>query len=267
MPEVADKITGPLHWEQQGKSGRPMILIHPNPFDHSSWLYQMAHFSTWFRTIAIDLPGYGRSPTARPGVTMAQACWEAADEITDEPAILAGVSMGANVVLHMAHQRPASALALIVSGTAYHQGPKAFALDRGRRYSEQGIAFRREYAFEDFSAAFGAAPLGKHLVELFIERNDRVDVATIVELFRAISHPDPSWLHDPAAPTLIVAGSEDPAYRGAVALQARISGSELQTIQGAGHACNIEQPWAWDRFALDFLTKHGLMDRTAPLTG
>ena len=66
---MASHINGPLYWEQLGKSGRPIVFVHPNPLDHSCWLYQMDHFSTWYRCISVDLPGYGKSPTAQPGLT------------------------------------------------------------------------------------------------------------------------------------------------------------------------------------------------------
>ena len=88
---MAEHIHGPLNYERLGKRGRPMVFVHPNPMDHTCWIYQMARFSTWFRTIGIDIPGYGRSPTASPGLTMqdvAQACWEAVDEVTGEPCVL-----------------------------------------------------------------------------------------------------------------------------------------------------------------------------------
>jgi hypothetical protein len=32
----------------------------------------------------------------------------------------------------------------------------------------------------------------------------------------------------------------------------------LRTLPGAGHACQIEQPWLFDRFMIEFLAKHGL---------
>ena len=53
-----------------GRAGPVMAFVHPNPMDQSCWIFQMAHMSTWFRCIAIDIPGYGRSPKATSGLTM-----------------------------------------------------------------------------------------------------------------------------------------------------------------------------------------------------
>src|SRR5690606_38941247 len=92
-------IDGPLYAEVMGpQEAPPMLFIHPNPMDSSSWLFQMAHFSTWFRCIAVDLPGYGRSPTASEGLTMddiAEACWETVDRFAPgREAVLVGCSVG-----------------------------------------------------------------------------------------------------------------------------------------------------------------------------
>ena len=59
---MAEHIEGPLYYERMGRSGPVMAFVHPNPMDQSCWIYQMAHLSTWFRCIGIDIPGYGRSP-------------------------------------------------------------------------------------------------------------------------------------------------------------------------------------------------------------
>jgi hypothetical protein len=32
----------------------------------------------------------------------------------------------------------------------------------------------------------------------------------------------------------------------------------MQVLPGAGHACQIEQPWLFNRLMIGFLTKHGL---------
>jgi pimeloyl-ACP methyl ester carboxylesterase len=260
---VAEHINGPLHWEQLGKSGRPIAFVHPNPMDHTCWLYQMAHLSTWFRCIGIDLPGYGKSPTAQKGLTMqdvAQACWEAVDEVTDEPAIIVGESVGSNVVQHMANQRPERTLAVVVSGTGYG-GDKSFTVKRRGEYSERGVAFRHDHTFQDYSAAFRASPLASYFAQIYVERNAWADADTIVEMFRALGEPDPEWLHSGIrAPMLIITGSEDNSHQTAWELQRHVRDCELVTIGGAGHSCNMERPWEWDAHFLDFLTRRGLFE-------
>src|ERR1700687_1906013 len=113
---MADHIDGPLYYERMGRTGPIMAFVHPNPMDQSCWMFQMAHMSTWFRCLAIDIPGYGRSPKAQPGLTMqdmAQGCWEAIDnEPGSEPAILVGCSVGSALIVHMHHLRPKQTKAL-----------------------------------------------------------------------------------------------------------------------------------------------------------
>src|SRR5579884_3050407 len=96
IPLMAEHIEGPLHWQGLGNEGRAIAFVHPNPYEHSCWLYQMAHLSYWFRTMGVDLPGYGKSPHATAGLTMqdvAQACWEAVDAAfgSSEQLILTGL--------------------------------------------------------------------------------------------------------------------------------------------------------------------------------
>ena len=92
---MADHIDGPLYYEKLGRTGPTIAFVHPNPMDQSCWIYQMAHFSTWFQCVGIDIPGYGRSPKGTSEMTrydMAQACWEAVDDAVGpgKPAILVG---------------------------------------------------------------------------------------------------------------------------------------------------------------------------------
>jgi pimeloyl-ACP methyl ester carboxylesterase len=267
---MAEHINGPLYWEQLGKSGPPMVFIHPNPMDHSCWLYQMDHFSTWYRCIGIDLPGYGKSPTAQPGLTiadLAQASWEAVDEVTRDPAILVGLSVGWHTVMHMAHQRPEQALAIIISGCAYRtQAPSGRGgVDSIAAFSEQGMSVRHPRILGLYSPGFRETDLAEYFAQIFVERNPWADPMSIAEIFRALGpYPrDPDWLFEGVkAPVLIITGSLDGGHEGAFALQAKIPGCELITMEGAGHACSMERPWEWDEYAMRFLEDHGLLSRT-----
>ncbi len=259
--DMARNIDGPLHAERLGPVGTPIVFIHPNPMDGSCWLYQTAHFSTWYRTIAVDLPGYGRSPGARPGLTMddvARACWEAVDGVTDDPAILVGLSVGAWVAPYMGRQHPGRVLAMVLSGVGYSPD-KEFARRRIAAYAEEGVAFRRQHAYAVLSRAFGSTPMAGYLVDMFCERDDRADAATIVEMFRALERPDPDWLWSGIhVPTLVVTGTEDNAHPRALELPDHVPDCELVKIEGAGHACNLEKPWEFDAAIVDFLTRRGL---------
>lgn len=274
-------IEGPLNTERQGRAGPPMAFVHPNPTDLSVWLYQMAHFSTWFRTVGIDLPGYGRSPRALPGLTMtdlADACWDAVDESLsadaagtpgaepDAPAVLAGCSVGAHVVLHMAAARPERTAAVILSGTSYFE-EKTYCLDRTRLFRQLGVGYRREYFFDIVGRAWGETELGGWFADVFTERDAHADVPSIIEMFEALYAPDPDWLFDVRAPVLIISGTEDRSHAAARDLAARIPGSEFLAMPGAGHACQVEQPWRWDDWTIDFLRRHGRFPAGAAARG
>ena len=89
-----------------------MIFLHSTPDDHRLWMYQTAHFSAWYRCLAVDLPGYGRSAAPQPGLKiedMAEACWEVIDRVTSGGAIIHGNSLGSRVMKWMAARYCSSA--------------------------------------------------------------------------------------------------------------------------------------------------------------
>jgi len=262
---MAQHIFGPLYYERMGRTGPVVAFVHPNPMDQSCWIFQLAHLSTWCRCISIDIPGYGRSPKADPELTMAdmaEACWEAIDDaLPGETAILVGCSTGAAISPYMYHHRPDKTAALILTGTGYRPSKDTGPRRKHRidSYRSNGIDYRWRYTFEDFSPAFQATPLAHFFANLFSERNEFADVETIIHQFRALQRPDPEGHHaNVACPTVILTGSEDKAHQSAFALQERIPECELKVLPGAGHACQIEQPWLFNHFMIEFLTKHKL---------
>jgi pimeloyl-ACP methyl ester carboxylesterase len=163
----------------------------------------------------------------------------------------------------MYHLRPAKTAALVLSGTGYNP-TKEFTKGRIENYTAQGVDYRWAYTFEDMSAAFRTTPLAHFFANLFSERNAHADVETIIHQFKALAEPYPEGHHERiACPTIILTGSEDNSHQRAFALQKRIPNCELKTLPGAGHACQIEQPWLFDRFMIEFLSKHGLFPGAA----
>lgn len=258
---MAQIVQGPLYTEVMGPRGAPaMVFLHPNPFDSACWLFQTAHFSTWYRTIAVDLPGYGRSPSVERGVTMpdvAAACWEAIDRDSDRPAVLVGCSVGSNLAQHMYHIDPERVQALVLCGAGYRER-KSFA-KRITGYRTAGLSYRRTYGFDVLSPTFRDTPLAYWLLQLFDERQATADVETIIVMLEALQQPDPDWLQrDLDAPVLIITGSEDNTHEAAAPLHDRLPRCEMVVMKGAGHACHLERPWEFDRKMIDFLTRQGV---------
>jgi 3-oxoadipate enol-lactonase len=260
---VTRHLDGPLYYDVLGPAGSaPMLFIHPNPMDGSSWIYQMAHFSTWFRCAAVDLPGYGRSPKSVPGLTMtdlADACWDVLDRESSEPAVLVGCSIGSHIAQFMYHRRPKRTRAIVLCGAGWRP-VKAFPARRIAEYREHGLEYRYDYTLQDLAAAFRDEPIARWFAQLFVERNDTSDLESIIRTFEAVAPPDPDWLQrDLHAPVLILSGSEDPTGEAAPALQARLPDAQLVVLDGAGHACYIEQPDRFDAEMSEFLRKHGAL--------
>jgi len=260
---MAGHIDGALHRVTAGTGPGTMLMVHPMPTDHTYWLYQMSRFSTVLRVIAVDLPGFGGSPPARTGLTvddLADACWEAVGaEEGDGPCILAGVSVGATTVLRMAAGRPERVAAVVVSGTGFVPA-KAFAHERIAGYRERGMAYRREHLAGLWAESSRRDPLTAYFLDTFTERDRQTDLGSILHIFRALTVPDSAeQFRRVTAPTLIVTGDEDAAHRAAFPLAELLPDARLEVMRGAGHYCNLERPWEWDRLVLDFLGSRGLV--------
>jgi pimeloyl-ACP methyl ester carboxylesterase len=266
---------GPLHAETVGLSTNPgMVFLHPNPMDWTAWLYQLAHFSTWFHCVAIDLPGYGRSGGCASTISMpeiASACWDVVDSRRperDEPVVILGCSVGANVAQHMYHLRPDAVHSLVLTGCGW-RADKAFAREHSAAYRERGLDYRYAYTLGDFSEEFADTALASWFATMYVERNSFADLEAIVSMFRAHGEPDPAWLQGRLdAPVLIVSGDQDNAHESAFALRERLPRSALVSIPGAGHACQVEQPSTFDAAVMDFLRREGFtLAGAAPSTG
>jgi 3-oxoadipate enol-lactonase len=264
---MAAHIPGPLYFEQVGATGTPMLFLHSTPDDHRLWMYQTAHFSAWYRTIAIDLAGYGRSPAVQDGVTMedqAAACWEAVDRVTGGGIIVHANSMGASVTMRMLKQQPQRIRALLLSGTGQTRGSDIFQ-KWVERYTAEGIGLRHTQVLDHFAPASLEKPLIQHYARMVVELDNAGTLACIIAMNKAnaIRMPE-EFYRGIAVPTIIIMGELDRTLESSYALHKLIAGSEHKTIAGAAHAPMLETPQDYDRLAIEFLKKHGLFPGGVP---
>jgi pimeloyl-ACP methyl ester carboxylesterase len=259
---VARHIPGPLYFDQHGTQGVPMVFLHSTPDDHRLWMYQTARFSSWFRTIAVDLAGYGRSGPAQKGVSIADqadAAWEAVDRVSTGKVIVHGNSMGSMIAMQMAYKQPQRVPALILSGTGYLPTRDAMKV-WAKRYAEEGIELRYKQCLDHFSPAAQKLPHVQYYARMVCELNNPSTVGNIIAMNEALARdPEPDSFFDTLTmPTIIISGTADRNHEAARALHRHIRGSAFKEVPDAGHAVMQEAPWLYDDYCIEFLAKFGL---------
>lgn len=98
-----------------------IVFIHGAGLDHTVWtLFNRYYARNGFNSIAVDLPGHGRSGGEPPPSIEASARWllEFIHALNMEQAALVGHSMGALVALEAAYQAPSTISRLVLLGAA-----------------------------------------------------------------------------------------------------------------------------------------------------
>ena len=98
-----------VHYVDFEGQGRPIVLVHGLGGSHANWLAVGPRLATQRRVVAIDLPGFGRSPRSHRGANlevMGEVLAQFIDAISDEPVHLMGNSMGGALSILEAAARP-----------------------------------------------------------------------------------------------------------------------------------------------------------------
>jgi 3-oxoadipate enol-lactonase len=250
-----------IYYEVSGE-GFPFVLVHANPFDHNLWMYQIAHFSTFFKVIALDIRGYGRSdkPTTPFSLKdMANDVLGVCQREGAEQAILGGVSVGSGIALLLGLDHPEMFKALILVGG--NSGGSDSIDERIHGYTKVGIGkYHIRHLKELVAPDFPETKLGKYLLNTFVERDPWLSGESIGQIFRARGGTDMTpRLGSLKLPTLVINGEYDNSLPAGKRTASLIPGAVHRILPKTGHACCIEDPAAFDEFVIEFLSSHGLM--------
>jgi pimeloyl-ACP methyl ester carboxylesterase len=260
------RVTGvAIHYEVAG-DGPALVMIHANPFDHSLWLYQIAHFSTWFKVIAIDIRGYGRSDKVTEPYNLRDMCDDVIgvlDKEGIEHAVVMGCSVGSGISILLGLDNPDRFDAVILVGgnsggsNRFHKRIEGYTSDLG--------GYHITHMHELVAPTFAHTPLGEYLFNMHVEREPRLDGEAISCVFRAGNGTETTdRLPDMRVPTLIINGEHDHSLPAGQKTAALIPNAVHEVLPGTGHACCLEDPAGFDKVVIDFLAEHGLMP-AAPL--
>lgn len=249
-------MTATLAHDDRG-TGRPLVLVHAFPLDRRMWQPQLGPLAAVARVLAVDLPGFGESPPPREPFTIDSAADAVRDfldakGVTDR-VVLGGLSMGGYVALAFARRHPDRLAGLILADTRSEPDDAA-----GKAKRDEMIALAN---------SAGAAGVIDQMLPKMLARKEAAETvrsiaasqsgAAVAAALAALrDRPDATAsLAAIAVPTLILVGEHDAITPPSMAqsLAAKIPGSTLATIPGAGHLSNLENPDAFTAVVRDFM--------------
>ena len=255
---------GPLQiaHEESGE-GVPVVFIHPFPLQRAYWSPQLGAFVDHCRCIAPDLRGFGESPAAPPYTIdrYGDDVIALLDRLSIESAVIGGISMGGYTALSIWRRHRARVRGLMLFDT--RAGAES---DAGRMKRAEQVDFVREkgvsaLATEIIPMIVGATTRARHpeVVERVRRMIARANPAGVIGAIEAMmDRPDSiPALATINVPTLIVCGAEDMATPPDESrlMHARIAGSTLEIIEGAGHLSSMERPAAVNHVISEFLAQ------------
>ena len=236
-------------------SGAAVVFVHGHPFDQSMWDPQVAALSWKYRTITLDLRGYGKSEVPNINATtletMAADIKGLLDHLGIQKTVVVGLSMGGQVAMAFADLFPERLTGLVLAGT--------FA----EADTAEAAAARRAMA-DRFVNEGSVLPGGEMLPKLLAAPSMKRDPALAVTVYTMIANAPPEGaaaalrgralrkdylptLRRLAVPALIMVGTQDqfsPLER-AQQMHEAIPSARLVVFDETGHMLNLEAP---DRF-------------------
>ncbi|MFQ5827673.1 MAG: alpha/beta fold hydrolase [Candidatus Methylomirabilia bacterium] len=258
-----------LFYEELGQ-GAPLVFVHEFAGDYQSWHLQVRFFSRRYRTITFNARGYPPSDVPDdPGAYSQQAAVEDIKGLLDHlhisKAHICGLSMGGYATLIFGLTYPARALSLTVAGCGYGSGAtgEGFRKDVqlvARRFEEEGMRKVAEFYTRGPTRVqlMDKDPKGwQEFYDQFVSQSDKGHALTIqgVQLTRPSIFDLERQLEALEVPTLIITGDEDdPCLEPGVFMKRKIPSAGLLVIPKSGHVTNLEEPDAFNRAVLDFIT-------------
>jgi len=255
-----------LYYEEQGTGPETIVFAHGLLWSGQMFAPQVEALRDRYRCVTFDFRGQGRSEVTRSGYDMDTLTADAVALIRAlgcAPCHFVGLSMGGFIGMRLAIRHPELLRSLMLLETSADPEPQE-NLGRYGRLSFVarwlgfrlvakpvfGIMFGRKF-LEDPARVALREEYRRHLLA-----NDRIGITRAVQgvIDRQGVYGELDRIR---VPTLILVGDQDVATIPAKAerIQARIAGSTLRIIPGAGHTAPIEEPEAVNRALEDFLLR------------
>jgi 3-oxoadipate enol-lactonase/4-carboxymuconolactone decarboxylase len=254
----------PLHYLLEGPEDAPVVVL-ANSLGTTlrMWDEQASALNDRFRLLRYDHRGHGGSPVSPGPYTiedLGRDVLALLDRLEIEHVSFCGLSLGGMVGMWLASEVPERFERLVLCCTSAHLGPLADTYaTRAATVRIHGLGAIAEAVVERwFTPAFRASQ--PDLVEWATRMLLDSPAEGYAGCCEAVRDMDLSGrLGDIRAPTLVIAGADDPATPPdhAELIRDSIPGARLVVIPQAAHLANVEQPGAFTRALLDHLDPGG----------
>ena len=245
-----------LHHVVTGRpDGPPVVLSGSLGSALEMWDANLPALEEHFRVVRYDTRGHGRSPVV-PGPATIDALADdlvaLLDQLRIDKAHLIGLSLGGMTALRVAARDPDRVDRLAVLCTSAHLGPASGWTDRAALVRAEGTQAVAKAVVQRW---FTPAHDDRARWEAMVAATPAEGYAGCCEAIAAMDQR--AELHRITAPTLAIAGADDPAtpppHLDHIATSVR--DGRLLVVPRAAHLANAEQPGQVTAAIVDHLTK------------
>lgn len=239
-----------LHHEITGALEAPaVLLLNSLGSTMAMWEPQVPELAEHFQVLRCDTRGHGESPVP-PGPYAIDDLVDDAlallDNLEIERAHVAGLSLGGMVAMRLAARHPQRVDRLALLCTSAQLGPPETWADRAATVRENGTVAVAETVVSRWltEARRAADPQTTEYLQQMVAATPADGYAACCEAIRVMDQRED--LAAISAPTLVVAGDEDPSTppKHLQTIAAGISGSTLIELPGCAHLATIDAPEA-----------------------
>lgn len=237
-----------VHAVVTGRADGPAVVLSNSlGATHRMWDAQLAALEQRFRVVRYDTRGHGKSPVPNGPYTIDELADDVVallDRLGIRRAHLVGLSLGGMTAMRVAARDPARVDRLVLLCTATRLPPAAAWTERAATVRAQGSGsvaasvVQRWFSSEYLAAHPGVRSASQAMIAATAAEGYAGCCEAIADLdlredLRAI-----------AAPTLAIAGADDPATppENLEEIATGVKGGRLLVVSHAAHLANIEQP-------------------------
>lgn len=229
-------------WETRAGTGAPVVLVHGLSASSKWWSRVFDALAEHHCVAAVDLVGFGRNrrftglPLLMPSFREMTALLARYLETFGEPVHVVGHSMGGQIAIRLAAERPDLVRSLVLvsaAGMPFHLDP-------------------RPHVRATTKPPYGGASIARVLVPDFLRAGP---MSVAVAGTRVVRADLRELMHAIRVPTLLVWGENDPLVPLVYgeAMRKEIEGAQLVVIPHAAHVPMWEEPEPFTRAVLQFV--------------